>query len=185
MSDRLHVVVGDSLIVLQFPIVDEDGKAVDLTGGQVRIFPYGKTSGDRPTDVAGGNPVRTGVTLTAGTAQITVSSTTGLAVGMRCLNDNVAQGTWIQSIDSGVLLTLNRPPISSASSQSLTFWHGLLCDISLATLGIAKIQGLPAALQPGGLTQEVYEFDLWYRDAAAKEGVSVKDEFDATTPVSG
>jgi hypothetical protein len=188
MSDeRLVVVVGDSLLTLRFPIEDAERKAVDLTGGSVRIFPNGQTASidDKPTDVVGGNPTRTSVTLTAGSLTFTVSSGTGILEGMRPTSSTpgcFAPGTEVASV-AGTTVTLNRPILQSGSSQTVTFWHGLACDLSEGANGIAKIQGLPAALRPGALERETYKYDLRYKTSGGKVGFSEPDEFDAITPV--
>lgn len=182
------VVVGDSLITMRFPVEDAEGLAVDLTGGTARIFPNGVETNDKPTDVAGGNPTRTGVTLVAGNTTFTVSSGTGLAEGMRVTTGTTdaenafAPGTEVTGV-AGTTVTVNRPILTSVTPVVVTFWHGLNCDMSEAANAIVKIQGLPAALRPGNLTEETYRFDIRYKDASGKVGFSLPDEFNAVTPV--
>lgn len=185
-DDRLTMVVGDSLLTLRFPIEDAEGRAVDLTGGSVRVFPNGQTSDDKPTDVVGGNPTRTTVTLVAGNTTFTVSSGTGLLEGMRVSTSSdddtnaFHPGTEVVSV-AGTTVTVNRP-IKSSATATVTFWHGLGCDLSEGANGIAKIQGLPAALRPTGRL-ETYKYDLRYKTSGGKVGFSEPDEFDAITPV--
>ncbi|MEY2849591.1 MAG: hypothetical protein RI885_2258 [Actinomycetota bacterium] len=188
MSDNepaLQVVIGDTLLTLEFPVVDQDGKAVDLTAGNVRVFAKGRASSDRVTSVVGGTIAKTIVTITQGDTVVTPPNMTGIVEGMRIFTaagTHFAPGTEIIVV-GGSTFTINRPAIGSGSNISTGFWDGVVCDLSAGAQGLARVQGLPALMRPGALTTETYDYDIRFKNAGGKIGYSDPDQIIATTPV--
>ena len=93
-------------------------------------------------------------TLSTSTAQITVSSTTGIVAGMNVFNGQSDTGllqpsTTVQSIDSATQLTLSSVP-GTAGSATLSFASPNLFDITLSSVaGISSGDIVTATAGPG------------------------------------
>lgn len=185
MSETNVFAVGDTLTIYICPIVDGNGKAVPLTGGSARLYAKGRTNADRPATAA--NVVLASCSFTAGSKVVTTAVTTGLVVGMRVIHAQAHQGAWITSISAGVSFTMNQPAIGSQASQSVTFWHGVVLDVTgdFGDLGLPQIVGIGAFLSPGVVVgnDEIYDDEVAYVTAGGLYGVSSRSTFIGRRPL--
>lgn len=111
-----------------------DSKGSGYTAGDVLTLSAGVT-GVAATLPGQKNNVST--TLSTGSAQITVASTTGIVAGMNVFNGQSDTGilqpsTTVQSVDSATQLTLSATP-GTAGAASLSFASPNLFDITVAS----------------------------------------------------
>jgi hypothetical protein len=71
------------------------------------------------------NGKRTGGATTINTPTVTMTSTTGLAAGMRCEHANIPANTRILTVDNGTTVTVSANATASGSSLTLVFSPGL------------------------------------------------------------